>query len=159
MNFSGKNISIVVWHWAQQHHSARTRRRCQFNVSVMSAGCWKWNTNYFLSENSSDSLKQETPSKASRWENDCNAVNSIKEAVVVLTRLPDYKISALRPPTPPQFYSEDESLSSSGSDMGWESEEDSSDSDVPALNHKQNPSASASSSSGKAGVESQHFTL
>ncbi|XP_004073839.1 histone-lysine N-methyltransferase SETDB1-B [Oryzias latipes] len=98
-------------------------------------------------ENSSDSLKQETPSKASRWENDCNAVNSIKEAVVVLTRLPDYKISALRPPTPPQFYSEDESLSSSGSDMGWESEEDSSDSDVPALNHKQNPSASASSSS------------
>lgn len=74
---------------------------------------------------------------------------------MVLTRLPDYKISALRPPTPPQFYSEDESLSSSGSDMGWASEEDSSDSDFPVPNHKQKASGSGgcASGSGKAGAE------
>ncbi|XP_024154310.1 histone-lysine N-methyltransferase SETDB1-B isoform X2 [Oryzias melastigma] len=92
----------------------------------------------------------ETPSKASKWEDDRNTLNSIKEAVVVLTRLPDYKISALRPPTPPQFYSEDESLSSSGSDMGWASEEDSSDSDFPVPNHKQKASGSGGCASGSA---------
>ncbi|XP_024154309.1 histone-lysine N-methyltransferase SETDB1-B isoform X1 [Oryzias melastigma] len=103
-------------------------------------------------ENSPDSVlfKQETPSKASKWEDDRNTLNSIKEAVVVLTRLPDYKISALRPPTPPQFYSEDESLSSSGSDMGWASEEDSSDSDFPVPNHKQKASGSGGCASGSA---------
>ncbi|RVE67177.1 hypothetical protein OJAV_G00115050 [Oryzias javanicus] len=103
-------------------------------------------------ENSPDSVlfKQETPSKASKREDDCNARNAIKEAVVVLTRLPDYKISALRPPTPPQFYSEDESLSSSGSDAGWASEEDSSDSDFPVLNHKQKASGSGGRAAGSA---------
>ncbi|XP_061680580.1 histone-lysine N-methyltransferase SETDB1-B-like [Syngnathoides biaculeatus] len=53
-----------------------------------------------------------------------------KRLEVSLVRLPDYKISALRPPTPPQFYSEDESLSSSDSDM--EHHDESSDSDNPS---------------------------
>ncbi|KAM9737978.1 histone-lysine N-methyltransferase SETDB1-B-like [Menidia menidia] len=89
-----------------------------------------------MSESPCDSVHSmhETPSKATKWENGCDALSLIKEAVVVLTRLPEYKISALRPPTPPQFYSEDESLSSSDSDMPWESEEDSSDSDFSILN-------------------------
>lgn len=71
----------------------------------------------------------EAPHETTRWENDLDSVNLKKKAVVVLTRLPDYKISGLRPPTPPQFYSEDESLSSSDSDMQWEPEDDSSDSE------------------------------
>ena len=57
-------------------------------------------------------------------ENGSDSVRLIKKAVVVLTRLPEYKISALRPPTPQQFYSEDESLSSSDSDMQWEPGDD-----------------------------------
>lgn len=57
------------------------------------------------------------------------------DAVVVLIRLPEYKIRALRPPTPQQFYSEDESHSSSDSDMQWEPEDDSSDSDFSASNN------------------------
>nr|XP_020441666.1 histone-lysine N-methyltransferase SETDB1-B-like isoform X2 [Monopterus albus] len=61
----------------------------------------------------------------------------IKDAVVVLTRLPEYKMSTLRPPTPQQFYSEDESLSSSDSDLQWEPEDDSSDSDFSLSNSKQ----------------------
>ncbi|XP_077600050.1 histone-lysine N-methyltransferase SETDB1-B-like [Stigmatopora nigra] len=52
-----------------------------------------------------------------------------KRVEVSLVRLPDYKISALRPPTPPQFYSEDESQSSSDSDT---KHRESSDSDTPA---------------------------
>lgn len=90
-------------------------------------------------ENISDSpwksipFTSETPSKTARWE---NTSNLLKRPVVVLTRLPDYKISALRPPTPQQFYSEDESLSSSDSDMPWEPD-DSSDSDCPVPNNKQ----------------------
>lgn len=74
----------------------------------------------------------ESPHETTQWENDLDSVNLKKKAVVVLTRLPDYKISALRPPTPEQFYSEDESLSSSDSDMQWESEDDSSDSELLA---------------------------
>ncbi|XP_031722195.1 histone-lysine N-methyltransferase SETDB1-B-like isoform X1 [Anarrhichthys ocellatus] len=61
---------------------------------------------------------------------------NVKRAVVVLTRLPDYKISALRPPTPPQFYSEDDSLSSSDSDMQWEPEDDSSDAEFSLSHNK-----------------------
>ncbi|XP_028256655.1 histone-lysine N-methyltransferase SETDB1-B-like [Parambassis ranga] len=60
----------------------------------------------------------------------------LKRAVVVLTRIPDSKISALRPPTPQQFYSEDDD-SSSDSDMQWRPEEDSSDSDFSVSNKKQ----------------------
>ncbi|TMS18263.1 hypothetical protein E3U43_010589 [Larimichthys crocea] len=60
----------------------------------------------------------ETPRK----KNSSDSLRALKEAVVVLTRLPEYKISALRPPTPEQFYSEDESLSSSDSDMESEPE-------------------------------------
>lgn len=69
-------------------------------------------------------------------EDGCDSLSVIKKAVVVLTRLPEYKISALRPPTPQQFYSEDDSLSSSDSDMQWEQEEDDSDSDF-SLSNKQ----------------------
>ncbi|KAG8005248.1 Histone-lysine N-methyltransferase SETDB1-B [Nibea albiflora] len=58
----------------------------------------------------------ETPSKKTQFE-DTDSLRVVKKAVVVLTRLPEYKISALRPPTPQQFYSEDESFSSSDSDM------------------------------------------
>ncbi|XP_041868027.1 histone-lysine N-methyltransferase SETDB1-B-like [Melanotaenia boesemani] len=89
-----------------------------------------------MSESPCDSISSmhETPSKATKLENGCNSFNLIKNSVVVLTRLPEYKIGALRPPTPAQFYSEDESLSSSDSDMPWESEEDSSDSDFLVFN-------------------------
>ncbi|XP_020788482.1 histone-lysine N-methyltransferase SETDB1-B-like [Boleophthalmus pectinirostris] len=59
-----------------------------------------------------------------------------KEAVVVLTKLPQYKMNALRPPTPEQFYSEEESLSSSDSDMQWEPGRDSSDSELSLANKK-----------------------
>ncbi|XP_072304126.1 histone-lysine N-methyltransferase SETDB1-B-like [Eucyclogobius newberryi] len=59
-----------------------------------------------------------------------------KKAVVVLTKLPQYKINALRPPTPEQFYSEEESLSSSDSEMQWEPGRDSSDSELCLANKK-----------------------
>ncbi|XP_051246537.1 histone-lysine N-methyltransferase SETDB1-B isoform X3 [Dicentrarchus labrax] len=79
-------------------------------------------------ENMSDSpcesveSTNETPSKKTQLEDGSDSLSVIKKAVVVLTRLPEYKISALRPPTPQQFYSEDESSSSSDSDMEWEPE-------------------------------------
>lgn len=86
-------------------------------------------------ENMSDSPCQsvpstsETPCKRTQLEDGSESLSVIKKTVVVLTRLPDYKISALRPPTPQQFYSEDESPSSSDSDMQSEPEGDYSDSD------------------------------
>ncbi|XP_060948666.1 histone-lysine N-methyltransferase SETDB1-B-like [Limanda limanda] len=99
----------------------------------------------------------ETMSEATHWGNDSD--DRIKNAVVVLTRLPDYKISALRPPTPLQFYSEDESPSSSDSDMQVEPGDDDSDSDYSVSNNKPNtvrreapraqaPRAQAASTSG-----------
>ena len=94
--------------------------------------------NPFSLQKMSDSLCEtmtETLSEATHWGNGSD--NRIKQAVVVLTRLPDYKISALRPPTPLQFYSEDESLSSSDSDMQWEPGDDS-DSDNSVSNNKLN---------------------
>ncbi|XP_049458996.1 histone-lysine N-methyltransferase SETDB1-B-like isoform X2 [Epinephelus fuscoguttatus] len=51
----------------------------------------------------------ETPGKETQLEDGSDSLSVIKKAVVVLTRLPEYKISALRPPTPQQFYSEDDS--------------------------------------------------
>ncbi|XP_029023386.1 histone-lysine N-methyltransferase SETDB1-B-like [Betta splendens] len=77
----------------------------------------------------------------------CYSHGITKYAVVVLTRLPEYKISALRPPTPQQFYSEDESLSSSDSDMQWEPQGHSSDSDffTSAMNQKAAKAATESS--------------
>uniref|UniRef100_A0A1A8SCH1 Uncharacterized protein n=1 Tax=Nothobranchius rachovii TaxID=451742 RepID=A0A1A8SCH1_9TELE len=108
-----------------------------------------------MSESSCDSVPSThgTPSKMPKWENNCLLMNDdlikdqnlLKEAVVVLTKLPEYKINALRPLTPPQFYSEDETLSSSDSDMPWESEEDSSDSDFSVLNNKDKYSKSMKS--------------
>ncbi|XP_051246536.1 histone-lysine N-methyltransferase SETDB1-B isoform X2 [Dicentrarchus labrax] len=79
----------------------------------------------------------ETPSKKTQLEDGSDSLSVIKKAVVVLTRLPEYKISALRPPTPQQFYSEDESHSSSDSDMEWEPEGDSGDSDFSVPDNKQ----------------------
>ncbi|KAK2830527.1 hypothetical protein Q5P01_018458 [Channa striata] len=76
--------------------------------------------------------------KKIKLENGYDSYGLTKEAVVVLTRLPDCKISTLRPPTPQQFYSEDESPSSSESDMQWEPEGDSSDSDFSLSNNKLN---------------------
>ncbi|KAG7225489.1 hypothetical protein INR49_027484 [Caranx melampygus] len=84
-------------------------------------------------ENMSDSLcesvpsQNRMPSQRTQLGNGPDSHISIKKAVVVLTRLPEYKISALRPPTPQQFYSEDDLLSSSDSDMQWEPEGDSKD--------------------------------
>ncbi|XP_020495940.1 histone-lysine N-methyltransferase SETDB1-B isoform X2 [Labrus bergylta] len=77
----------------------------------------------------SSSSSNETLSRKRQREDCSDSLGDVKKAVVVLTRLPDYKISALRPPTPPQFYSEDESLSSSESDLQWEPGNDSSGSD------------------------------
>ncbi|KAL6099594.1 uncharacterized protein ACO6RY_01384 [Pungitius sinensis] len=76
----------------------------------------------------------ETPIKELKDSRDL--LNGVKRAVVVLTRLPEYKINALRPPTPQQFYSEDDSLSSSDSDMQWEPEDDSSGSENSLSIHK-----------------------
>ncbi|XP_032391096.1 histone-lysine N-methyltransferase SETDB1-B [Etheostoma spectabile] len=93
-------------------------------------------------ENMSDSPCESVPStnvtpiKETQMEDGSDSLCGIKKAVVVLTRLPDYKISALRPPTPQQFYSEDDSLSSSDSDMQWEPDDDSSDSDFSLSNNK-----------------------
>ncbi|XP_029299848.1 histone-lysine N-methyltransferase SETDB1-A [Cottoperca gobio] len=88
----------------------------------------------------------ETPSKETQSEDSSDSLSVIKTAVVVLTRLPDYKISALRPPTPQQFYSEDDSISSSDSDMQWEPDDDSSDSDFSLSNNKQKTGKLQSSS-------------
>ncbi|XP_008278784.1 histone-lysine N-methyltransferase SETDB1-B-like isoform X2 [Stegastes partitus] len=79
----------------------------------------------------------ESPQDRAQWKNGLDSLHLQKKAVVVLTRLPEYKISALRPPTPPQFYSEDESLSSSDSDMQWETEDDSSDLECSGQNNAQ----------------------
>lgn len=92
----------------------------------------------------------ECPPYTTQWANGLDSFNLKKKAVVVLTRLPEYKISALRPPTPPQFYSEDESLSSSDSDMQWEPESDSSDSELPAQNNTQKTAKSTKNEAAKA---------
>lgn len=99
----------------------------------------------------------ETSSQMTQWENGSASLNLIKKAVVVLTRLPDYKISALRPPTPQQSYSEAEFSSSSGSDMQWQPEDDSTDSDFSVSNNNQKSDKNSSgdtrkpsNSSGKA---------
>lgn len=76
-----------------------------------------------------------TPIKETQLKDGSDLLN-VKKAVVVLTRLPEYKISALRPPTPQQFYSEDDSLSSSDSDMQLEPEDDSCDSDFSLSQNK-----------------------
>ncbi|XP_030003010.1 histone-lysine N-methyltransferase SETDB1-B-like isoform X2 [Sphaeramia orbicularis] len=70
-----------------------------------------------------------------------------KQAVVVLNKLPTCKISALRPPTPEQFYSEAESQSSSDSDLHQEPGENSSDSDVSHTKTRQKSKKCAKTSS------------
>lgn len=64
------------------------------------------------------------------------SIRVTKKAVVVLTKLPQSKINSLRPPTPEQFYSEEDSLSSSDTDMMWEPGRDSSDSEFSLSNQK-----------------------
>lgn len=116
---------------------------------------------FFFAENMSDSpcesvpSTSETPSKETQLYYGSDSLSVIKRAVVVLTRLPEYKISALRPPTPQQFYSEDDSLSSSDSDMQWEPD-DSSGSDFSLSKDKKKtgkhptaPHTSSSSSSSR----------
>lgn len=78
-------------------------------------------------------------------DSDSNSVSPgvVKRPVVVLTKLPDYKIRALRPPTPTQFYSEDECQSTSESDGQWEPENDSSGSDCAGSKKKQKTGKSA----------------
>lgn len=96
----------------------------------------------------SDSLCESVPSKhrmssqRTQLANGSEPHTSIKKAVVVLTRLDECKINALRPPTPQQFYSEDDLLSSSDSDMERKPEGESSDSDYSPANKKQKPSKS-----------------
>lgn len=85
------------------------------------------------------------PSNKTQLGYNSDSLCGLKRAVVVLTRLPEYKISALRPPTPQQFYSEDESPSSSDSDMQWELEGDSSDSDFTLSNNKKKTEKSTKS--------------
>ncbi|XP_070840695.1 histone-lysine N-methyltransferase SETDB1-B-like [Chaetodon trifascialis] len=79
----------------------------------------------------------ETPSKKTPSEDGSEFLRVTKKAVVVLTRLPEYATDAVRPPTSQQFYSEDESLRSSDSDMQWEPDTDSSDSDFSVSKTKQ----------------------
>ncbi|XP_044190989.1 histone-lysine N-methyltransferase SETDB1-A-like isoform X1 [Thunnus albacares] len=64
-------------------------------------------------------------------EDDCkkSSFSLKRELVVVLTRLPKSKIAALRLPTPQNQYSKHESLSDSDSDVEWEPEDDTNDSD------------------------------
>lgn len=91
----------------------------------------------------------ESPRGTTLWENGLDSLNLKKKAVVVLTRLPEYKISALRPPTPQQFYSEDESLSSSDSDMEWEPGDDSSDTEHPVQDNTQKMAKSTKNDAAK----------
>ncbi|XP_013860509.1 histone-lysine N-methyltransferase SETDB1-A [Austrofundulus limnaeus] len=83
----------------------------------------------FLSTNKSHS-------KTRHCENGHDVPQLKKRAVVLLTRLPEFTISALRPPTPQQFYSETESHLSSDSDKQWEPDSDS-DSDFDISKKKQ----------------------
>lgn len=93
----------------------------------------------FESPNDSVCCVNETARKRKLCQNGLDCPRPFKKPVVVLTRLPEYKVRSLRPPTPQQFYSEDESLSSSDSDMQWEPEVDSSDSDFSPSNNTQKP--------------------
>ncbi|XP_017283495.1 histone-lysine N-methyltransferase SETDB1-B [Kryptolebias marmoratus] len=74
--------------------------------------------------------------KTTQCENGLDLPQLKKKAVVLLTRLPEFTINALRPPTPQQFYSETESRGSSESDMLWEPDNDS-DSDFDVSENKQ----------------------
>ncbi|XP_026045612.1 histone-lysine N-methyltransferase SETDB1-B-like isoform X1 [Astatotilapia calliptera] len=93
----------------------------------------------FESPNDSVCCVNETARKRKLCQNGLDCPRPFKKPVVVLTRLPEYKVRSLRPPTPQQFYSEDESLSSSDSDMQWEPEVDSSDSDFSPSNNTRKP--------------------
>lgn len=86
--------------------------------------------------NIGENMRKKTQKKKTQLETGPDSLGVMRRAVVVLTRLPEYKISALRPPTPQQFYSEDDSLSSSDSDMQWKPDGDSSDSDFSSSHNK-----------------------
>lgn len=116
---------------------------CFVNVAHVSLFCFAEN----MGEAPFQSVYSESKrlDKISSLENSCHSHGITKYAVVVLTRLPEYKISALRPPTPQQFYSEAESVSSSDSDMQWEPQDDSSDSDYFVTNSKQKAAKASTS--------------
>ncbi|KAF7657459.1 hypothetical protein LDENG_00026560 [Lucifuga dentata] len=113
-----------------------------------------------------DSKTQNTDeSTKTECEGASSSLKLMRNAVVVLTSLPEYEIAALRPPTPQQFYSEDESESSSESDSDdWELEEDYNDSDYSLCNHhrkkrkltKSNAKKSSSSQANSATHELGH---
>lgn len=90
-----------------------------------------FNNASFFTENMSGSLCESVPST-----NEPPNKKVMRKAVVVLTRLPEYKVSALLPPTPQQFYIEFDSHSGSDSDMQWEPEGGSSDSDFSVSQDK-----------------------
>ncbi|KAM6916090.1 histone-lysine N-methyltransferase SETDB1-B-like [Xenentodon cancila] len=75
----------------------------------------------FLSSN-------ETPNETRLWQHGLDSLNLHKRAVVVLTRLPEYISGALLPVTE-QCNSEHDSHANSDSDMLWEPEGESGDSD------------------------------
>uniref|UniRef100_A0A096LSK7 Tudor domain-containing protein n=1 Tax=Poecilia formosa TaxID=48698 RepID=A0A096LSK7_POEFO len=75
---------------------------------------------------------------------DLNDENLQKKPVVVLTRLPEFTLNALQPPTPQQFDSEAESHGSSDSDMLWEPGDDSGDSDFGVVFPPPSPAAEIS---------------
>ncbi|XP_034560544.1 histone-lysine N-methyltransferase SETDB1-B-like [Notolabrus celidotus] len=97
-----------------------------------------------------------TLSKKRQWEDDSDSLGVVKKALVVLTRLPDYKISALRPPTPLQFYSEDESLSTSESDSNLEPGNKSSGSDLSKLKNKRNTEICSKCSTRRTAVQNNN---
>ncbi|XP_037542502.1 histone-lysine N-methyltransferase SETDB1-B [Nematolebias whitei] len=77
------------------------------------------------------------PQKISYCENGLDLTQLKQKPVVILTRLPEFTINALQPPTPQQFYSETESRCSSDSDRLWEPDNDSdSDFDVTGKKRK-----------------------
>ncbi|XP_011482718.1 histone-lysine N-methyltransferase SETDB1-B isoform X2 [Oryzias latipes] len=75
-----------------------------------------------------------TPCKTESFQNGADCLHLEKEAVVVLTRLPEHVISALQSSTAQELYSETESFGEAESDTLWEPGEDSDDSDIP-LSH------------------------
>ena len=83
----------------------------------------------FLSSN-------ETPIKTRRFDHGSDSLTLDKRAVVVLTRLPEYVIGALLPVTE-QFNNEPNCHGNSDSDMLWEPEEDSGDSDFSVSKSEQ----------------------
>ncbi|XP_024152784.1 histone-lysine N-methyltransferase SETDB1-B [Oryzias melastigma] len=76
-----------------------------------------------------------TPSQPACVQNGADCLHLQKEAVVVLTRLPEHVISALQSPKTEEVYSDAESWMEAESDTLWEPGDDSDDSDAPRSNN------------------------